>query len=193
MITIYEQGTQIKVIDSGQTDYKPIAKVEARYSKRIGDYILFDDNKTYEITLKVGDVQDELGNILTEIQIVDFLDSNVASLITQGGGSSITGGATESTLLEVKDLLAYSNTSQSIITGANINVPSGFKSVLINSLGGTQILDFGGGNTFEIGGGRRPTILSFEANELNSKNGLLGAITITGGTWQWVATNPITL
>lgn len=67
-------------------------------------------------------------------------------------------------------------------TGANTNIPAGFKSVTINSTSGVTVLN---GN-FELGEGRVVSSISFGTDRGNYINELLPAYTLSGGTWQWV-------
>ena len=71
--------------------------------------------------------------------------------------------------------------TQSIETGDG-SVPAGLKSVTINNINGTTVIAGG----FELGAGRRVDSISMNATNHPCINGLLPAINITGGTWQWI-------
>ena len=71
---------------------------------------------------------------------------------------------------------------QTIQSGKDSNVPAGFHTVTINSLGGTTTVDGG----FELGTGRRVDTISFDSTNHSCINGVLPAITLTGGEWQWI-------
>jgi hypothetical protein len=73
-------------------------------------------------------------------------------------------------------------------TGLNTSVPAGFRNVTITRLSGTVTIDLGSG-IFELGGGSRPRGISVEGDVYGNNTGITPAITITGGTWQWIATN----
>ncbi|MGB0908203.1 MAG: hypothetical protein ACPGVT_11975 [Maricaulaceae bacterium] len=75
-----------------------------------------------------------------------------------------------------------------LINGQNTNVPAGLKTVTINNLSGVTLIDGG----FQMGSGRRADVMSYSATELPGMRGLLPAITLSGGTWQWTGLQPIT-
>lgn len=75
-----------------------------------------------------------------------------------------------------------------LVHGSNTNVPAGLKSVTISNLSGVTTVD----GTFELGNGRRPNSISYSATELDGARGLLPAITLSGGTWQFSGIMPIT-
>lgn len=91
----------------------------------------------------------------------------------------------------LQGLLTEENVTQPLSNGVNTSVPAGFRTVLITSLSGINVINFGNPSNFQIGNGRRPdgTVLSGE--QMNYKNGILPAITITGGTWQWIGLSPL--
>lgn len=67
------------------------------------------------------------------------------------------------------------------------NIPAGFKSVTINNITGTTIVAGG----YELGQGRRDNSISLNATTVAPVRGILPAITITGGTFQWIGVLPI--
>ena len=71
--------------------------------------------------------------------------------------------------------------TQTIETGTGV-VPAGLKSVTINNISGTTTIAGG----FELGAGRRVEAISFDSTNHSCINGVLPAITVTGGTWQWI-------
>jgi len=73
------------------------------------------------------------------------------------------------------------------VQGVNTDIPAGLKSVVITSLSGINVID---GN-FELGTGRRPNGVSFAATELDRSRGLLPAMAVVGGTWQWAGLLPV--
>ena len=76
---------------------------------------------------------------------------------------------------------------QHVIVSGTGNVPAGLKSVTINNITGTTTTNTG----FQLGTGRRVDAISYNATELDGARGLLPAITLSGGTWQWTGIQPI--
>lgn len=74
-----------------------------------------------------------------------------------------------------------------IVHGQNSSVPAGLKSVIINNLSGVTTVD----GVFELGDGRRANAISYNATELSEVRGLLPAIALAGGTFQWSGIQPI--
>lgn len=72
--------------------------------------------------------------------------------------------------------------TQAIEVGTNTAVPAGLKTVTINNLTGLTIVAGG----YELGTGRRVDAQSLDATNHPCINGVLPAITVTGGTWQWI-------
>lgn len=72
-------------------------------------------------------------------------------------------------------------------TGLNTNVPAGYRSVTISRLTGLVTIDLGDG-TFQLGGGSIPRAIGIEGDTYGNEYGVLPAVTISGGTWQWIAT-----
>ncbi len=75
-----------------------------------------------------------------------------------------------------------------ITTGTNVNIPIGAQEIIINNLTGTNTIDFGGGNTFTLTNGDS---LTLTGEVSNNAIGTLPAVTISGGTWQWIAKDPL--
>lgn len=73
------------------------------------------------------------------------------------------------------------------VEGTNVDVPAGLKSVIINNITGITAIDGG----FSLGNGRRPDSVTFNATEIGRARGLLPAMALSGGTWQWVGLQPI--
>ena len=72
--------------------------------------------------------------------------------------------------------------TQAIQSDSGTDVPAGFHTVTINNLGGITTVDGG----FELGTGRRVDTISFNSTNHSCINGVLPAITLTGGEWQWI-------
>ena len=62
------------------------------------------------------------------------------------------------------------------------NIPAGLKTVTINNITGTTTIAGG----FELGAGRRVDAISLDATNHPCINGVLPAIALSGGTWQWI-------
>lgn len=67
------------------------------------------------------------------------------------------------------------------------NIPAGLKTVTISNLSGITVINGG----FELGNGRRPLTISYNATELSEVRGLLPAFNLSGGTFQWTGLQPI--
>ena len=110
-------------------------------------------------------------SIVGEIVPCSYLEreklSEIASNTASGGSNSSFECADE--------------TTQSIETGTG-NIPAGLKSVTINSI--TGVTTVAGG--YELGSGRRSDSISLSSSDQPCINGVLPAITISGGSWQWI-------
>lgn len=78
---------------------------------------------------------------------------------------------------------AFDPVSHTITAGTTSPIPAGLKSVRINSLTGTTVVD----GVYELGGGRRDTSLTLSATESGRVDAVLPSITLAGGTFQWIA------
>jgi len=95
-----------------------------------------------------------------------------------GGGSAFDG--------DITDVTPNPDQTHVLVSGTG-NVPAGLKTVTINNLTGTTTVN----GTFQIGAGRRVDAISYNATELDRARGLLPAITLSGGSWQWTGLQPI--
>ena len=100
------------------------------------------------------------------------------TIVILGAGESVSVGSCS---------IVQKDQTHTLITGSNTAIPAGLKSVTINNITGTTIVAGG----YELGNGRRDNSISLNATELSEVRGLLPAITITGGTWQWIGIQPI--
>jgi hypothetical protein len=136
--------------------------------------------KAFVETLVAGQVV--TNDLLSDISgFVDSLESLLQTLISEID-------QVEELLIEIRDLVTPNVSTNTFPTGLNINVPAGFRNVTITRLSGTVSIDLGNG-VFELGGGSRPRGISVEGDVYGNNTGITPAITITGGTWQWIATN----
>lgn len=74
-----------------------------------------------------------------------------------------------------------------LVTGTASPIPAGLKSVTINNITGNTTVAGG----YVLGNGRRDNSISLSATEIGSVRGLLPAITVVGGTFQWIGIQPI--
>lgn len=175
MITkIYTKNnfTIVKTIISGDTDHIPTVDFDFEIDIN-GNIDLFSRTRRGDYKRVLwSDLQDEagapIGNTLEEVE--EFLTTLSQS---QNGG-----GVTPAPVIG----------TNLFPTGLNISVPAGFRNVTITRLSGTVTIDLGNG-VFELGGGSRPRGISVEGDVYGLNTGITPAITITGGTWQWIATN----
>ena len=75
---------------------------------------------------------------------------------------------------------------QDFPTGLNTNVPAGFRSVTIARLSGIVTVNTQNG-LFELGGGSRPRGILIQGDNVGNVYGITPEITISGGTWEWIA------
>lgn len=115
----------------------------------------------------------------------------ITKLLGDGGSEGNNNTDVVVKLEEIRLLLDPTHETQATLSGSG-SIPAGLKTVLINNLSGTSTISING-NTFQLGGGRRITVLTLSGSNLNMKNGILPAIVITGGTWQWIALNTLTI
>lgn len=80
--------------------------------------------------------------------------------------------------------------TQQPVMRTDVSVPAGFRSVTIMRLGGNITVDIGDG-TNRLGGGSNPRAITIDGDVFGDSYGVLPAITITGGSWQWIATPQI--
>ena len=143
--------------------------------------------KPTEDCLSVRVCEDNLAiiDILTE-EVLDPETLTACPRLCEPCCSSSNTGSSDSFDGNVTDVTNNPDQTHVLVSGTG-NVPAGLKTVTINSLSGVNTLD----NGFQLGNGRRADSISFDATELNRARGLLPAITISGGTWQWVGLEPI--
>lgn len=128
----------------------------------------------------------EAGQVITNDLITD-VNGYLASLETLTQTLIDEVDQVEELLTEIRDLVTPQTVTNSFPTGSNTNVPSGYRNVTISRLGGTVTIDLGNG-TFQLGGGSNPRAISIEGDRFGNQYGLLPTVTITGGNWQWIAT-----
>ena len=78
---------------------------------------------------------------------------------------------------------SFAEVTHAVSAGTTSPIPAGFKSVRINSLTGTTIVD----GVYELGGGRRDSSLTLSATESSRVDASLPSISLVGGTFQWIA------
>ena len=86
----------------------------------------------------------------------------------------------------VTDVTPNPDQTHTIVHGTG-SVPAGLKSVTINNISGITTID----GAFEIGNGRRVDAITYSATEIDRARGLLPAIALSGGTWQWTGIQPV--
>jgi len=74
-----------------------------------------------------------------------------------------------------------------LVHGDGESVPAGLKAVTISCTEGVTTID----GAFELGDDRRPDGISYNATEISGARGLLPAIALVGGTFQWSGIMPI--
>ena len=94
------------------------------------------------------------------------------------GGSGSGGSSTIDGPIEID---CPAEVEETIVTGTG-SVPAGFRTVTINNI--TGLTTVAGG--FVLGTGRRVDAISLDSTNHSCINGVLPAIPITGGTWQWI-------
>ena len=97
----------------------------------------------------------------------------------------------EELLTTIRDTLFGSDVNQPIDNDVNTSIPAGFRSVMIGSLSGVNNINLGNAVNYQLGNGRRQDGLILSGEQMGFKNGILPAINITGGTWQWIALGPL--
>lgn len=125
-------------------------------------------NKTHKLITKT------LGSQVTRtwIKLSDGLEETDAGVLTSLEASI--------TAQDCDDCPAEK--AQSIVQGVGTSIPAGLKTVTINNLGGNTTINGG----FTLGNGRRVNSISFDATNHSCINGVLPAMTLAGGTWQWI-------
>lgn len=86
----------------------------------------------------------------------------------------------------ITDVTPNPDQTHVLVSGTG-SVPAGLKTVTINNITGTTTIAGG----FQLGTGRRVDSISFNATEIDRARGLLPAMAISGGTWQWVGLEAI--
>lgn len=142
-----------------------------------------------DIMLVIGGETDSAGGGTNPDTLVDYTVSDLVLTVSGLDLSGCEGPAVDvfklcpADLAEIVDALACPpESTQTIESGQDINVPAGLKTVTINNLNGVTAIDGG----FELGNGRRPDSLSLDSTNHPCINGLLPEIVLTGGSWQWV-------
>ena len=145
------------------------------------DIIAFGSKKLEEkcIAVKICEDSGEAFDINTG-QAVDLSKTYPCPRLTCENTSSGSGGS-------VTDITPNPDQTHVIVNGTDINVPAGLKSVTINNVNGTTTVN----GVFQLGNGRRVDSITYNATEIDRARGLLPAITLAGGSWQWTGLQPI--
>ena len=129
----------------------------------------------------------ELQNVVSQLQSVDQNTDNVEALLATSSSTLDDIALTLGQNSSVIDVTPNPDQQHVEVQGLNTSVPSGLKSVVISNLTGVSTIN----GSFELGTGRRPDALSFNASESSRARGILPAYAIAGGTWQWIGLQPI--
>lgn len=153
------------------------------------DVITFGSNKLEEkcISVKICKDSGEAFDLLTG-DPVDLSTTYPCSRLTcsETTNQVSDSGSTEVFDGNVTDVSPNPDQTHVIVSGTG-SVPAGLKSVTINNISGTTIVAGG----FELGNGRRVDSITYNATEVDRARGLLPAIAIVGGVWQWTGIQPI--
>jgi len=131
--------------------------------------------------------QDDTDNSIryTRLVYIDVDDpTNITIIWLDSAGAVI---ATPSNIEPCSSLSGTLDDQTHVLShGVDINVPTGAKSVAITRLTGTVTVD----GTFQLGDPPLPASIAYEAVTADGSRGLLPAIVLAGGTWQWSAILP---
>ena len=173
-IYIKNNFTIVETVLGGDTDHIPTVDFDFEIGSS-GDVDIFSRTRRGDYKRALwSDLQDESGAPigLTLADVEDFLTKLSQSASSGDGG------------VVVPPVIS----TNTFPTGLNNSLPAGFRNVTITRLSGNVTVDLGNG-VFELGGGSNPRGIVIEGDVYGNKVGILPAITITGGTWQWIATN----
>ena len=125
------------------------------------------------------------GDLLDPVDLYVCSKMCVASCDCSGSGDG--GGSGEVFDGNITDVTPNPDQTHVYVSGTG-NVPAGLKTVTINNITGTTLIN---GGPFALGQGRRVDSISFDATEIDRARGLLPAFTLSGGTWQWIGLSAI--
>lgn len=214
-ITPYVDGVAgaVQTIDSGVDCSQP-APVEydietIRYCNPATDTIwvraftfVTNNNVTTEQTLSDADTGidcSETDQTFTNISSISYCNTTTSTLWVRATRYTTIAGVTTETLVSDTDTLipcdvntGLADQTHGIVYGVGTSVPAGFKTVSVWSTSGLTILD----GVYELGESPIDDIIlpqgqDFDATVAYGARGLLPAISIAGGTWQWSAILPI--
>lgn len=143
--------------------------------------------KPYEVCKKVK-VCEDTGEIIAfsddqPVDISEYRECAIECVPTSAAGSDTSGEITGTVSVDnFPEECAETEKPLTMVSGSNTSIPPGLKSVTINNISGVTTIN----GTKELGTGRRVDAISFETDRSNCSNEVLPAITITGGTWDWI-------
>ena len=162
-----------------------ISQIHSDFERVIGNNI---DGTTKQGFYRVFDNRNDLGE---QAHFSQFVDENNTPIGNEDVVVDFLRGITGSQSYEGDSSTATPvYVTQQPVMRTDVSVPAGFRSVTIMRLGGNITVDIGDG-TNRLGGGSNPRAITIDGDVFGNSYGILPEITITGGSWQWVATPQI--
>ena len=108
-----------------------------------------------------------------------------------GGGPASNVSITSSVPLTVLKPVVGAAVEHTVLADTAGPIPAGSMAWVVNRTSGTVTVSFGAGGSIDLGGGSLPRSFGLTASQLTWVQSVFGEITISGGTYQWVAQYPV--